>query len=108
MTKIQISSLFIVLFLLMGMVAIIQMTALATEAHQQEPPLRLSEPVEDIIADLESYIPEYMHENDIPGVAIALIRDGEVVWTEGFGVANTLTRQPVSAETRSKWLRTAK
>ena len=99
MTKIQISSLFIVLFLLMGMVAIIQMTALATEAHQQEPPLRLSEPVEDIIADLESYIPEYMHENDIPGVAIALIQDGEVVWTEGFGVANTLTRQPVSAET---------
>jgi len=99
MTKIKISSLFIVLFLLLGMLANHQIVVLATKPPQQEPPLRMSEPVEDLVADLESYIPEYMREKDIPGVAIALIRDGEVVWTEGFGVTNTLTRQPVTAET---------
>ena len=32
-------------------------------------------------------------------MAIALIRDGKVVWAEGFGVANTLTGEPVTADT---------
>jgi hypothetical protein len=32
-------------------------------------------------------------------LAIALIREGKVVWTEGFEVANTLTRRPVSPDT---------
>ncbi|MBU1000132.1 hypothetical protein KKE78_01895 [Patescibacteria group bacterium] len=30
-------------------------------------------------------------QNFSPNVSIALIRDGEVVWTEGFGVTNTIT-----------------
>jgi CubicO group peptidase (beta-lactamase class C family) len=87
------------LVLLVGMVVNGQTAALAAKPSQQEPPLRLSEPLEVIVADLESFIPEYMRQEDIPGVAIALIRDGEVVWTEGFGVTNALTRQPVTAET---------
>ncbi len=40
-----------------------------------------------------------MRQERIPGVGIALIRDGQVGWTEGFGVANTLTRRPVTPET---------
>jgi CubicO group peptidase (beta-lactamase class C family) len=97
--KFKDSPLLALLVLLAGMVANAQTAALAAKPSQQEPPLRLSEPVEAIAADLESYIPEYMREQDIPGVAIALIRDGEVVWTEDFGVANTLTRQPITPET---------
>ena len=99
MTKLQVSSLFVVLVLLIGMVANNQTTVFAARSSQQEPPLRLSEPVEAIVADLERYIPEYMREQDIPGVAIVLIRDGQVAWTEGFGVANALTRQPITQET---------
>lgn len=74
-------------------------TTLAVTPSKQEPPLRLSEPTDVIIADLESYIPDYMQEKNIPGVAIALIRDDEIVWTEGFGVANAITRKPVTPET---------
>jgi CubicO group peptidase (beta-lactamase class C family) len=48
-----------------------------------------------VITDLQDFIPAYMQEQNIPGVAIALIQDSEVVWTDGYGVANTLTRQPV-------------
>ena len=99
MKKLIVSSLLAGLVLLTGMAANIQTTGLAARLSPQEPPLRLSEPVEAIVADLESYIPEYMREKDIPGVGIVLIRDGEVVWTEGFGVANALTRQPVTSET---------
>jgi CubicO group peptidase (beta-lactamase class C family) len=51
--------------------------------------------VNSIIADLENYIPEYIHEEKIPGVAISLIREGKVVWTGGFGVVNTFTANPV-------------
>jgi len=59
----------------------------------------MSEPLEEVVADLESFIPAYMHQEDIPGVSVALIRNGEVVWTEGFGVANALTKKPVTQET---------
>lgn len=63
------------------------------------PPLRLSEPVEDIVADLEDYIPERMGQDDVPGLSIALVRDGEVVWAAGFGVSSSITRNPVTPGT---------
>ncbi|MBP1599476.1 MAG: beta-lactamase [Acidobacteria bacterium] len=70
----------------------------AAETRPKEPPLRVSESVEVVVADLKSYIPTRMEEEDIPGLSIALIRDGKVVWTEGFGVANRITRRPVDAQ----------
>ena len=99
MMRFKVFSLFALLVLPIGMVANAQTAALAAKPSQQEPPLRLFEPVETIVAELESYVPEYMREQNIPGVAIALIRDGEVVWTKGFGVANMLTRRPITPET---------
>ena len=99
MMKSKVYPLLALLILLLGIAANIQTAASAAKLSQQESPLRQSEPVEAIVADLESFIPDYMREEDIPGVAIALIRDGEVVWTEGFGVANVLTRQPITPET---------
>jgi len=65
----------------------------------QEPPLRLSERTDSVAADLESFIPRYLRANRVPGAAIALIRGDRVVWTKGFGVANALTRRPVTPET---------
>jgi len=56
-------------------------------------------PVEEVISDMQSFIPAYMQEQSIPGVAIALIRHNKIVWTEGYGVTNTLTRQPVRPDT---------
>jgi len=85
--------------LVLGTATYSQVATLAATPSWQEVPLRLSEPVETIIADLENYIPGYMREAGIPGVAIALIRDGEIVWTEGFGVVNTITAKPVTPET---------
>ena len=70
----------------------------AAEKSPQEPPLRVSEPVDVVVADLKSYIPVRMDEEDIPGLAIALIRDGKVAWTAGFGVANRITRRGVDAQ----------
>ena len=68
-------------------------------AGQGVPPLRVDEPLQTVIADLEAFIPAYMEEQGVPGVAIALVRDGRVVWTEGFGVTNVLTGKPVTPNT---------
>ncbi len=66
---------------------------------RQELPLRFSEPLDAIITDLEIFIPNYMKNENIPGVQIALIQDGIIAWTEGFGVKNTITRKPVTSNT---------
>lgn len=68
-------------------------------SYARNVPLRISEPVDSVVADLESYIPDRMNEAGVPGLAIALIRDGRIVWTDGFGVANRLTGEPVSSKT---------
>jgi CubicO group peptidase (beta-lactamase class C family) len=51
-----------------------------------------------IIADLQAYIPVQLEVVDVPGVSIALIHDGEIVWQAGFGVANTRSGQPVTKD----------
>lgn len=61
--------------------------------------IRINEPIDSLIIDLKTYIPNRMREADVPGLAIALIRDGRIVWQEGFGVVNTITRKPATPST---------
>jgi CubicO group peptidase (beta-lactamase class C family) len=51
------------------------------------------------IERLEKDIPELMKKADLPGLSTALIRDGKIVWTKGFGVRNAETKDPVTGET---------
>jgi len=64
----------------------------------QTVPFRASEPLETIMADLESFIPSYMQEQRIPGVALALIHDNQIAWVGTFGSANALTGRPVTPD----------
>jgi CubicO group peptidase (beta-lactamase class C family) len=66
--------------------------------NAQTPPLRL-DPVESVIRDLQKNVPDEMLKAGTPGLAIALIRDHRVVWEKGFGVTNTVTREPVDSTT---------
>ena len=93
---ILLSALFV---MILGISVYSQIPADTLTSAYQEPSLRLSEPVEAVIADLENYIPTFIAEENIPGVAIALIRDGKVVWTNGFGVMNSITAEPVTPGT---------
>ncbi len=70
-----------------------------SSALSQESSLRISEPVDSVIADLKTYIHHRMFEADVPGLAITLIRDNKIAWTEGFGVANRITRRPIESGT---------
>jgi CubicO group peptidase (beta-lactamase class C family) len=96
--KFKITSLIAVLVLLTSVSANGRPTTLPEKSSQKDSPLRLTESTEVIVSDLESFIPQYMREQGIPGVAVALIREGKVVWRNGFGVGNILTRQSVTSE----------
>jgi len=85
--------------LLAGSASDSESSAAIATAPTDAPPLRLAEPIGEVVTDLESFIPEYMHAQRVPGLAIALIRSGEIAWEEGFGVANVFTRRPVTADT---------
>jgi len=48
---------------------------------------------------LEQYITQGMKEWSIPGLAIAIIKDGQTVFMKGFGVRDLKTKAPVDAQT---------
>jgi CubicO group peptidase (beta-lactamase class C family) len=51
------------------------------------------------IQQLERDIPELMKKHGVPGLSIALIRDGKTTWVHGFGIKEARTGQPVMENT---------
>ncbi|MGB5757378.1 MAG: serine hydrolase domain-containing protein [Acidimicrobiales bacterium] len=51
--------------------------------------------VDRVVEDLRVYIPGRMESEGVPGLEIALIHEGGIVWEAAFGVANALTGDPV-------------
>lgn len=56
-------------------------------------------PVKSAIAKLQTDIPNLLRQSDVPGMSIALIRNGKLVWNGAFGVSNADTKKPVDANT---------
>lgn len=50
-------------------------------------------------AELAGYIQRKLTEYGIPGAAVAVVQDGEIVYTEGFGVRALGSDEPVTPET---------
>ncbi|HEV8486355.1 MAG TPA: serine hydrolase [Blastocatellia bacterium] len=69
------------------------------EAKQSSRPLQGNARLEEIVARLERNVPQWMKEGDVPGLSIALVRDGEVAWNHAFGVKNAKTKEPVADST---------
>ncbi len=51
------------------------------------------------VALLEKWIAAQMEYRDIPGLAVGVVYDQDVVWAKGFGYADLEKKQPVSTET---------
>jgi hypothetical protein len=43
-------------------------------------------PLEDVTHDLETRIPALMKRAHVPGLSLALVRDGAIAWTRAFGL----------------------
>lgn len=52
-----------------------------------------------ITDSLDSYIQQGMKDWNIPGLAIAIVKDGKVVVMKGYGVRDIETKEPVDANT---------
>jgi len=89
--KLRKSAFFIILF---GF-----LTALLPASGQTAPPLKTGIPREELVAELERIIPDLMKKANVPGLTIAVIRDGKLLWTKGFGVKSTKTNEPVTEDT---------
>ena len=48
---------------------------------------------------LEAEIPLLMEKAEVPGLSIAVVKNGEIFWSGAFGVRSTETKEPVDDET---------
>jgi len=62
-------------------------------------PLKKDVGKQALITDLEKAVPDLMEEAGIPGMSIAVIKEGEIIWSRGFGIKNTKTGEPVRDNT---------
>src|SRR5688572_30495788 len=49
--------------------------------------------------ELRDFIPRMMQHVGVPGLSIAVIRSGRIIWAQGFGVRNKETGEPVKTDT---------
>lgn len=60
---------------------------------------RASEDYRAVIASFRESIPKRMEEKKVPGLAVAVVTDREVLWQEGFGFTDDDRRIPVTPST---------
>jgi CubicO group peptidase (beta-lactamase class C family) len=53
-----------------------------------------------IVAELEAYIADVMQRTGVPGVAVGIVQNGEVVYQNGFGVRELGQPDPVTPDTQ--------
>jgi CubicO group peptidase (beta-lactamase class C family) len=87
-----------------ALLALLTLTLFAGVVFGQEkapptPQLQNKTKQAQLIARLENVIPQLMKDGDVPGLAIALVRDGNLIWQRGLGVKSTKTNDPVNDET---------
>jgi len=69
--------------------------------YPERPNLAETRSTEALLAYLERWVPAYMEEKHVPGLAIALADEMGVIWARGFGWADRERRVPFTADTRS-------
>jgi len=66
---------------------------------QESVSLKLEVDAKILIQDLESSLPSLMQEANIPGLQIAVIRNGKILWHGAYGIKNMQTQAPVEKNT---------
>lgn len=79
-----------------GMVLVLASVAPGLPGTRNDPSLRSTQ---DVISRLQSEVPDVMKQGGVPGMSIALIRDGKTVWVHGFGVKDKKAQEPVESDT---------
>ncbi|MCX6950960.1 MAG: serine hydrolase [Verrucomicrobia bacterium] len=56
-------------------------------------------PLPEAMGDFDAYVARTMKEFEVPGIAVAIVKDGEVVWSRGYGVRELGKTETVDAHT---------
>ncbi len=78
---------------------ILKAQELTDQTPRPELPLRYEMPLDQLVSEARSVVPGYLEDRRIPGVSVALLKDGSVAWAEGFGVKSVMSQEPVTATT---------
>jgi CubicO group peptidase (beta-lactamase class C family) len=54
---------------------------------------------EQLLVELEAYIEEAMQKFNVPGAAVAIVQNDEIVYTQGFGSRDQATGEPLTPDT---------
>jgi CubicO group peptidase (beta-lactamase class C family) len=82
-----------------GIILFIALFRLTQCSNTEYTPLKTTVPEAVLIAQLETEIPYIMEKAMIPGLSIAVVRDGRIIWSRGFGVRSAETQEAVTDET---------
>src|SRR5262249_24556560 len=78
----------------------IVLAAAQTDRAQLSPSLlQTRTSVNQITSRLERDLPPLMKAADVPGLSIALVRNGNIAWVHAFGVKDSKSKDPVTNET---------
>ena len=55
--------------------------------------------INNIIKELEGLLPSLLKEFNVAGLSIALVNEGKLAWSRGFGACDINSRKPVNADT---------
>lgn len=92
---------------LLGLLALIVVSAVGLNAQTEDNAAAIAATVADATADplpdletfMDATIETQMMALDIPAVSLAVVKDGRVLMTKGYGVADRETGAPVTVET---------
>lgn len=84
------------LLVVAGILILFVLNYTRTAAHSESQP---QQKYQMTIAILESLIKSEMADKNIPGMAIAIVDNQQIVWQQGFGISNPQTKTPITNET---------
>lgn len=56
--------------------------------------------LDEQLSELDSYITGALERFNIPGAAVGVVQNGEVIFLQGYGVTDTMTNTPITTDTR--------
>lgn len=88
---------------MLGVLVLVVLLASACQPIQRPPgsgaPVDVAKLDDAMAARIDAYVTEQQDRNRVPGLAIAIVKDGQPVYEKGFGVANVDSGRPVTPGT---------
>jgi CubicO group peptidase (beta-lactamase class C family) len=78
---------------------IVTQAGLAQNASPESVPLRVNLKKAELKERLNTTVPHLLKEGDVPGLSIAIIKDGKIFLNQGFGVMSASSKEPVNDNT---------